>query len=89
VIEVWPLDLSCFLKPSAPLVSLLTFDDNASTNQPMLSDFDKLTFSHRLKHLISFQYHNLLRRDRFDNQLISIDGPANTQTVPLTDNHQG
>ena len=57
------VDLSCFLKPSAPLVNLLAFDDNASTNQPMLSYFDKLTLSRRLKHLISFQYYNLLRRD--------------------------
>jgi len=42
VIEVWPPDLSCFLKPSATLVNLLAFDDNASTNQPMLSDFNRL-----------------------------------------------
>ena len=81
------VDLSCFLKPSA-LVNLLAFDDNASTNQPMLSDFDKLTLSRRLKHLVSFQYYNLLRRDRFDNQPISTDDPVNTRTIPLTDNLQ-
>jgi len=47
---------------------LLAFDDNASTNQPMLSDFDKLTLSRRLKHLVSFQYYNLLWLNGFDDQ---------------------
>jgi len=55
VIEIRSLDLSCFLKPAAQLAS----DDDTSINQPMLSDFDTLTLS-RLKHFISFQYHNLL-----------------------------
>jgi len=44
---------SHFLKPSAPLATLLTLNDNINTNQPMLSGSNRSMLS-RLKHLIGF-----------------------------------
>ena len=52
IIEARSLALSHFLKPSAPLITLL----NANTSQPMPSDFNGLTLS-RLKRA---SYHRMM-----------------------------